>query len=98
MPRTVINETFDATGALVSSEQVTVPSIIAGQYAETHQVAVGGTTLRLGPAVTAPAITRLSAATPLFDTGQRMGSAALVVSDLGTGWVPFSALIAIGDL
>lgn len=95
MPRIDINETFDEQGNLLHSEQVTVPDTVAGRYLETHQVAVGGATLRIGPAVDAPAIAQLPMSTAVTDTGQRQGSAAYVHTDTGSGWLPVTALVAI---
>ena len=42
MPTIVRNETWDQHGNLIHSEQVAIPSIIAGQHRETHQIAIGG--------------------------------------------------------
>lgn len=95
MPRTVTVETYDQQGALVSRTERQEPLIVAGQYRETHQVAVGGATLRVGPAPDAPTIAQLPMSTPVADSGQRQGLAAYVMTDLGTGWVALSKLIAL---
>lgn len=95
MPRTVTNETFDSHGTLIHSEQVTVPSIIAGRHRETHQVVVGGAAMRIAPSSAATVVANLRAGAPVAATGQRQNGWLSVISDLGSGWLPEIALIAI---
>lgn len=94
MPRIDRNEIFQ-NGQLVSVEEISVPLPVAGQHIETHQVVIGGAALRLGPSSATPVVTNLPPASPVAVTGRGESGWLPVATDLGSGWLPEIAIIAI---